>query len=360
MGQPPTAPCAALSGLRVLVAPDKFKGSMTAGTASEVMARAAQELGASVRQVPLADGGDGFLDVFGGGNRRSGVQDPLGRTVEVPWRSDAGRAVLEAASACGLALVGGAEANDPWAAHTRGVGELIAAALESGSARVLVGVGGTATTDGGAGALAALHGLLPFAPGRVEVATDVLTPFSEAATVFAQQKGATSRQIPALTRRLRRVADDLRREFGADVWDMPRAGAGGGLAGALAAAGAELVGGAALVAREVGLAHHLEWADLVITGEGRFDATSVDGKAPGLVLEECRARGIPVALVAGEVASAELGHPWTAALVDCVGARIALADPEQSLLRTTSELLARVAPLLDPVSRPCPDEKGLS
>jgi glycerate kinase len=165
----------------------------------------------------------------------------------------------------------------------------------------------------------------------------------DAAEVFAGQKGATPEQVAALTSRLRRVADALHLEFGADVWDTPRAGAGGGLGGALFAAGATLVDGAALVAHEVGLAGHLDLADLVITGEGRFDATSVEGKAPGLVLEECRARGLPVVLVAGEVEAAGLEDVCAAALVDWVGPQLALAQPEESLHETTRQLLLRFA-----------------
>jgi glycerate kinase len=205
------------------------------------------------------------------------------------------------ATASGLALVGGARGNDPVAASTYGTGELISAAIDAGARRILVGVGGSATTDGGLGALRALYPL-PRARGiAIQVACDVRTSFLDAADLFAPQKGATPAQVELLRRRLQRLAQVYLDEHGVDVLSLPGAGAAGGLAGGLAAAGATLVEGFDLVADEVGLDDVLEHADLVITGEGFLDEQSFDGKVVGGVVERAAAVGVPVLVVAGEV-----------------------------------------------------------
>jgi glycerate kinase len=228
------------------------------------------------------------------------VSGPLGDDVDAAWYYDGRTAVIEMARASGLALVGGAEANDAVAASTYGTGELIATALESGARRVVVGVGGSATTDGGLGALRALlssrlHGI------ELNVACDVRTRFVEAATVFAPQKGASSAQVELLRRRLDRLADVYLEEYGIDVRDLEGGGAAGGLAGGLAAVGASLSSGFELVAEEVALDEALEDADLVITGEGFVDEGSFDGKVVGGVIEWAAQAGVPVLVVAGEV-----------------------------------------------------------
>ena len=251
-----------------LCAPDKFRGSLAALAAAEAMASGAARAGRTARALPLADGGEGTLDALGGANRATVVAGPLGDGIEAGWRLADGLAVIEMARASGLALLGSAAANDPLAASTRGTGELIAAALDAGAERVIVAVGGSATTDGGAGALEVL------APrGRfgvpVSVACDVATPFLEAADTYAPQKGATAEQVRLLAGRLQRLAERYRAEFGLDVTALPGAGAAGGLAGGLAALGAELVPGFELVAARVGLAGALAGAELVITGEGK-------------------------------------------------------------------------------------------
>jgi glycerate kinase len=205
------------------------------------------------------------------------------------------------ARASGLALVGGAEGNDPIAASTHGTGELIAAALEAGASRVIVGVGGSATTDGGLGALRAI-----FPPARLRgvemlVACDVRTKFVDAAEVFGPQKGATPAQVELLRRRLERLAQIYIEDYGVDVREIESSGAAGGLAGGLAAIGASLVSGFDLVASETELLDAIEEADLVITGEGFVDAQSFEGKVVGGVAELAASVGVPVLVVAGEV-----------------------------------------------------------
>jgi hypothetical protein len=194
--------------MRIVVAPDKFKGTATALELTEALGAALRAAGHEVIAIPLADGGEGFLDVFGGPNRVTTVDGPLGDEVDAAWRLDRGTAVIEMARAAGLTLVGGAEGNDPIAASTYGVGELIATAVETGARRVLVGVGGSATTDGGLGALRALHPPQRFRGVEIIVACDVRTRFVDAATVFAPQKGATRAQVELL-RRVHRIAERI-------------------------------------------------------------------------------------------------------------------------------------------------------
>ncbi len=236
---------------QVLVAPDKFRGTLTARQAAAAIAAGAARAGWAAVELPLADGGEGTLDVLGGGNRRTTVTGPLGEPVDAEWRlEEDGTAVVEAALACGLSLAGGPQGNDPLRATSRGVGELVAAAVAEGAQRVVVAVGGVASTDGGTGAVEALPAPLPV---PVDVAYDVDARFLEAADVFAPQKGATPAQVQLLRGRLGEL----------DVPDLPGSGAAGGLAGGLAAAGARLVPGFDLVAARLGLDERLAEADLV-------------------------------------------------------------------------------------------------
>ena len=225
---------------------------------------------------------------------------PLGAAVDAEWRMRDSTAVIEMARASGLALVGGAEGNDPVQASSIGTGELIVAALEAGARKVIVGLGGSATTDGGLGALRAfgrhrLHGI------DVSVACDVTTRFVDAAEVFAPQKGATPAQVALLRRRLQRLAEVYVRDHGVDVRDIEGGGAAGGLAGGLAALGARLVPGFEVVADAIGLAERLAAADLVVTGEGFLDDQSFHGKAVGGVVELAAGAGVPCLVVAGDV-----------------------------------------------------------
>jgi glycerate 2-kinase len=286
----------------VVAAPDKFRGSAAADVVVAAIAAAAEEQQATCRRVAMADGGEGTLDALGGANRSTVVAGPLGEPVEAPWRLDpAGTAVIESARACGLALLGG-RPNDPIAATTRGVGELVVAAVRAGAHKVIIGLGGSATSDGGAGAAEAIAASGVALEGvELVVCCDVTTPFTDAATVFAPQKGATPEQVRELTARLEQRRRDILAATGIDLDAVPGSGAAGGLAGGLAALGAELVPGFDAIAVLVGLDDALTGADLVVTGEGRVDATSLRGKVVGGVLDRAHARGVPVLVVAGQV-----------------------------------------------------------
>jgi glycerate kinase len=283
----------------VVAAPDKFRGTATAGEVAEAMCRAAVGAGWSCDEAPVADGGEGTLEAIGGKVRHARVTGPLGKPVDAEWRLRDGTAVIEMARASGLALVGGAEGNDPVQASTIGTGQLIVAALEAGARKVIVGLGGSATTDGGLGALRAfgrhrLHGV------DVSVACDVTTRFVDAAEVFAPQKGATAAQVELLRRRLERLADVYVRDYGVDVRDLAGGGAAGGLAGGLAVLGATLVSGFDVVADAIALDERIEGADLVLTGEGYLDGQSFEGKAVGGVAELGREAGVPVLAIVGD------------------------------------------------------------
>src|SRR6056297_436547 len=176
---------------RVVAAPDKFKGSLTAAQVAAAIGHACWEAGIDCTEVPMADGGDGLLDALGGPNRSSKVTGPLGDTVEAAWRLSKGTAVIEMARASGLALIGGAAGNDPMNATTTGTGELIDHALDAGARRIIVGLGGSATTDGGFGAIRAITAIARLKQVELIVACDVTTTFTEAAAVFGPQKGAS-------------------------------------------------------------------------------------------------------------------------------------------------------------------------
>jgi glycerate kinase len=311
--------------MQLLAAPDKFRGTLTAREAAAAIAAGAARGGWTALELPLADGGEGTLAVLGGGNRRTTVTGPLGKPVEAEWRLDEdGTALIEAALACGLSLVGGPERNDPLRATSRGVGELIAAAAAEGAARIVVAVGGVASTDGGAGAVGALPPDLP----PLDVACDVEARFLDAADVFAPQKGATPEQVQALRERLAQL----------DVPDILRAGAAGGLAGGLAAAGARLLPGFDLVASRLGLDERLAEADLVVTGEGLVDATSLTGKGLGRVRARAEAAHVGALVLAGDVAA---GSPIDAvSLVARYGPERALAEPAECLAELVETALA--------------------
>lgn len=287
--------------MRVVAALDKFRGTATAAELAAAVGRAAWDAGWDCDEAPVADGGEGTLDVLGGANRTTTVMGPLGDPVDAGWRLAKGTAVIEMARASGISLVGGPEHNDPVAASTHGTGELVSAALEAGAKRIIVGVGGSASTDGGLGALRAI-----WPPHRLKgvellVACDVRLRFVDAAEVFAPQKGATPAQVEFLKRRLERLAQVYVEEYGVDVRGLDGSGAAGGLAGGLAAVGARLVPGFELVADELHLPDLVEGADLVVTGEGYLDEQSFDGKVVGGVAELGALCGVPVLIVAGDV-----------------------------------------------------------
>ncbi len=290
----------------LVAAPDKFRGTAAASAVAAAAARAGASRGWSCTQVPMADGGEGILDALGGRIRRTSVQGPLGQPVVAEWRLDDRTAVVEMARASGLELAGGPRHNDPVAASTTGTGQLIAAAVSAGAREVVVGVGGSATTDGGLGAVRALQPHARLAKVGLVVACDVTTTFVEAAEEFAPQKGASPAQVALLRRRLERLAQMYEDEHGVDVRHLPGSGAAGGLAGGLAALGATLVPGFELVAEAVGLADEIGEADLVVTGEGFLDEQSFRGKVVGGVAELAAQADVPVLAVVGEVVDRDL------------------------------------------------------
>jgi glycerate kinase len=290
---------------KLLAAPDKFRGTATAGEVAAAVIRGARGAGWRGDEAPVADGGEGILEALGGRRRSSRVQGPLGEVVDAEWRFKEGpppTAVLEMARAAGLELAGGAEWNDPLRASTAGVGQLVMSAVAAGARRVILGVGGSATTDGGQGCLEALEPRARLAGVDLIVACDVTTTFVDAARVFAGQKGATDKQVELLTRRLEALAVRYEERYGVDVRDLPGSGAAGGLAGGLAAGvGARLVPGFELVADTIDLADRVEASDLVVTGEGFLDEQSFAGKAVGGVLELAAEFGKPALVVAGQI-----------------------------------------------------------
>lgn len=321
--------------MNVLVAPAAFKESFGPRAVAEAVAGGVLRAlpGARVLQCPVSDGGDGLLDAVLAAQavrERVRVTGPLGEAVwaEVGWL-DAETAILECSSACGLALVGAA-ARDPLRATTRGVGELLAEAVARGARTAIVGLGGSATVDGGVGAAralgwsffdahdaslpeggGALEELVRCEPGwslgaKVVALADVSSPLigpEGAAPVFGPQKGASPQAVARLTRGLERLAE-LFAELGrGDLAALPGGGAAGGLgAGLVFFVRAQLVPGAAWVLERVGFDAALASADLVITAEGRFDRTSLAGKAAGEVVRRAQQAKKKVAVVAGAAA----------------------------------------------------------
>lgn len=310
----------------LVAAPDKFRGTASAGEVAAAVRAAADAAGWSCDEAPVADGGEGLLDVVGGAVRRTSVTGPLGARVDAEWRMLDKTAVIEMARASGLLLAGGPDGNDPLRASTIGTGELIAAALREGARRVIVGVGGSASTDGGLGALRALQSKGRLAGVELEVAYDVTTRFVAAAAAFGPQKGATDAQVALLERRLERLAQVYQEAHGVDVRDLEGGGAAGGLAGGLAALGAALVPGFDLVADLIGLEDRIEGADLVVTGEGFVDEQSFQGKVVGGVLELASHAGVPALVVAGEVLAPVPAPAQAVSLVERFGRERAITD----------------------------------
>ncbi|CAA9261639.1 MAG: Glycerate kinase [uncultured Blastococcus sp.] len=361
-----------LPDMRIVVAPDSFKGSLTAEEVATAVGRGIAEVlpHADVLLRPLADGGEGTVAAAlraGYRPERVRVAGPDGRPVTATIAVRDGEAVVELATAAGLGLAPPA----PMTATTRGVGELIAAALDLGVRRIVLGIGGSATTDGGAGMLQALGvGLLDadgrdVSPGggglaaiaRAEVggldprlseveflvASDVDNPLtgpSGAAAVFAPQKGATPEQVRALDEALGRYAAVLARDLDADVASVAGAGGAGGTAGGARAVGARVVSGAGFVCDLVGLPEALTGAHLAITGEGSLDRQTLRGKAPAEVARRARTAGVPCLGVAGVVALT----PAELAAAGFVAA-YALTEVEPDVRRCLAEagsLLARL------------------
>lgn len=322
--------------MRVLVAPDKFKGTLSAAEAAEAIGRGVRATGASPDLVPMADGGEGTLDalVAAESGTTMGViaRGPLG----VPVRAHVGRlpdgtGVVELSQASGLRIVAERD-RDPMRASTFGTGEMIRAALARRPSRIIVAIGGSATVDGGMGLARALGvkfldasgaevpegggGLLTLEridPGGLDprvravpiiVAADVLSPLlgpDGAARVYGPQKGASPQQVERLEEGLARLARRLREDLSSDAADRPGAGAAGGAGAMLMALGAELRLGAELVLETVGFAARLKAADIVVTGEGKLDRSTGAGKAPIAVARAARAAGVPCAALVGQI-----------------------------------------------------------
>jgi glycerate kinase len=327
--------------VKVVAAPDKFRGTATASDIAAAIGRAAATAGAECVEVPMADGGEGLLDVLGGPDRTTVVTGPLGEPVEAGWRLDRGTAIIEMARVAGLELAGGADGNHPLDATTAGVGELILAAVESGARRVVIGMGGSATTDGGLGALDAMGSPARYRGVELLVACDVRTRFADAAEVFGPQKGATDAQVRMMTGRLERLVQVYAERFDVDVSTMARAGAAGGLAGGLAAMGAEMVDGIDLVAEELRLDEHVADADLVVTGEGWLDKTSYDGKVVGGVGVYSAAAGVPLLVVVGGAEPEVAVRAGVVSLSDRFGMARAMTEPTALVELVVGEALTR-------------------
>ncbi len=362
--------------MRIVIAPDSFKGSIGAAGAAQALATGwhAARPGDIVTQVPLADGGEGTLDVLaaavaGARWHRARVTGPGGRPVDCPWLAlPGGTAVVELARASGLPLLA---APDPLGAHTAGLGEAIGHALDAGAREIVITLGGSASTDGGTGALAALGarflddaghalprgggalcdlvstdlaGLRRPPTGGVSCLADVAAPLlgvTGAAAVFGPQKGADPGQVARLDAGLARLAALL----GGDP-DAAGAGAAGGTGYGFAAAwGASIRPGAPELGRIAGLERALRDADLVITGEGRYDRTSTGGKVAGAVFAAAAAAGVEVALVAGQFAADPPPGAAALSLSDLAGGPAAArAAPARWLTQAGQRLAAAMGP----------------
>jgi len=326
--------------LRVVAAPDKFRGTASAAEVAAAVAQSVVDAGGLAVEVPMADGGEGTLEALGGRNRTTRVTGPLGRPVEASWRFDGSTAVIEMALTSGLLLAGGLDGNRALDATTAGTGELIRLAVEQGARRVLVGMGGSAATDGGLGALRAMGSPARYRGVDLLVACDVRTSFVEAAEVFGPQKGASPAEVEFLRRRLERLAQVYDEEYGVAVGDLARAGAAGGLAGGLAAIGASLVDGVDLVADELALDELVDGVDLVVSGEGYLDASSFEGKVVGGVAAHATALGVPLFVVAGRVDPEVAARVDAVSLVESFGEERALYDTLGCVAEAVSARLA--------------------
>jgi glycerate 2-kinase len=331
---------------RLVAAPDKYRGTLSARQAAAAIAAAASAAGWDCDIAPVSDGGEGFLEVFAdfGSQQIARVNGPLGRPLDVPWvlgqdADQPGRAVaiVESALAIGLATIGGPANNDPMRASTAGLGQVVAAATRAGAKQVLIGMGGSATTDGGLGAVEVLapNGRRPTA--ELLVACDVETKFLDAAAIFGPQKGAAPAQVELLKRRLERVAQVYQERFGVDVRSIRGSGAAGGLSGGLVAIGAKLVPGFDTVAEKLSLAERIAGADLVVTGEGYLDQQSFAGKAVGGVARLAGEAGVPVLVIVGD---AEPGTPISfVSMVERFGRDRSFANPGPCITEVVAERL---------------------
>lgn len=351
--------------MKIVIAPDSFKDSLSAEKVADAIAAGLAEVlpHANLVKCPMADGGEGTVEaIVAAGNgqlRRNQVQGPLGEPVEAHWGwlPDSHTAIIEMAEASGLQLVAPAQ-RDACISSTYGTGELIRAALDAGARRVILAIGGSATNDAGAGALQALGlglfddqgnslargglalagvvridltGLDPrLTEVRFEIAADVNNPLCGehgASAIFGPQKGASAEQVRLLDQALGHFADHCAQVLPKDVRDEPGSGAAGGLGfAAKAFFGAQFRPGVEVVAELVGLAEAVKDADLVITGEGRFDAQTLRGKTPFGVARIAQANGVPVVVLAGT-----LGEGYQALYEHGINAAFAIASGPMTL-----------------------------
>ncbi|NUT76737.1 glycerate kinase [Pseudomonas sp. C1C7] len=326
--------------MKIVIAPDSFKDSLSAQGVADAIALGLAEVwpDAQLIKCPMADGGEGTVEsvlaACDGQLRHAQVRGPLGTTVQAAWGwlPHSHTAIIEMAEASGLQLVP-VDRRDACISSTFGTGELISAALDAGAQRIILAIGGSATNDGGAGAMQALGVKLldaqgqTLAPGglaltqllridlsdidprvanvRFDIAADVNNPLCGphgASAIFGPQKGASPEQVQRLDHALGHFADHCAKVLGKDVRDEPGSGAAGGLGfAAKAFLGAQFLPGVEVVAELVGLAEAVEGADLVITGEGRFDAQTLRGKTPFGVAQIAREKGVPVIVMAGSL-----------------------------------------------------------
>lgn len=295
---------------KVIIASDSFKGSLSSLEVASSAKEAILGLNPSceVVCVNVADGGEGTVEAvissIGGEIVEAIVSDPLGRPVAAKYGMVGDLAVIESAAACGLVLLSENERN-PLLTDTKGLGELLMDAINRGCKRFIVGLGGSATNDGGKG-MVSVPGLLEAMKDKdITVACDVDTPFigpKGASRVFAPQKGASPEDVEILEERLVEYSKVIKAQTGVDVSDMAGAGAAGGLGGAFAAFfGARLVPGIQMVLDAIGFDSIIAGADLIITGEGKSDFQTPKGKTPAGVLERASKQDIPVALVSGKI-----------------------------------------------------------
>lgn len=379
--------------MRVLLAPDKFRGTLTAPEAARALAAGWRRVRPhdELELVPMADGGEGTLEVLvrAAGSRgrieRVPATGPLGDPLEAPLGLidvNGGRlAIVESATVSGLRLLSPTR-RDPMRASSAGTGEMMAAALDRGADRVLVCLGGSATNDGGVGMARALGIRFLDATGselrrgggalldlvridaterdrrvdlvRILGATDVDNPLtgpSGASAVYGPQKGATPDEVLLLDRALGHLAAVVHRDLGVSPKDEPGAGAAGGLGfGLLAFGAARLRPGIDVVMEDLGLESRIARADLVITGEGSFDEQSLRGKVPAGILRAAELAGTPVTIVCGR-AEATVEGALVISLVGRVGAEAALGDARGSVELVSGELATRAA---DVVARGAP------
>ena len=295
---------------KIVIACDSYKGCLSSSDVANAAAHGVAEVypDCEVIKLSVADGGEGtveaLVDTLGGHLEWAEVSDPLGRPVKAAYGVAGDLAIIESAAACGLTLLTKEERN-PLVTSTKGLGELIMAAIDKGCRKFLIGLGGSATNDGGMGMIRA-EGFLEKTKGmKFTVACDVDTPYigeHGASRVFGPQKGASEQDVEILEERLGGYALTILKETGVDVRDMAGAGAAGGLGGAFRAyLGAELKRGVDLVLDQIDFDSKIQGADLVITGEGCSDYQTLKGKTASGVLERAKRQGIPVALVSGAV-----------------------------------------------------------